>query len=136
MGMIAYFYRSHYVKNCEHIPEEQLYRVFVVKGGELVSDIVPSRIAYVTEELGKWYGETIIHDLFLKNCLEEGSPEQHLYIPISGLQNILREIISILESDEKPNQDVLSDLKSLRTTLLWILHNEEDSADYYYTYSW
>ena len=70
MGLDMYLTKRHYVQNWDHHPPERKIDITIKRGGKKHPFINPSKITYVTEELGYWRKANQIHAWFINHCNE------------------------------------------------------------------
>lgn len=80
MGLDMYLNKKTYVKNWDHMKDEDRHQVVVIKNGEKVEHIETDRIAYVVEEVMYWRKANHIHKFFVDNAQggEDDCREYHV----------------------------------------------------------
>lgn len=156
MGLDMYMSKKTYVKQWEHIPKEEQFKVTVKRNGKIYNNIKSDRISYVTEEVMYWRKANQIHDWFVKNCQNGIDDCRESYVTISDLRNLYNACKKVMEfnPDTHP-KDILptadgfffgntdydeSYYEDIKDTIEF-LEKEMDSdgnfsGDYYYQSSW
>ena len=152
MGLDMYLAKKTYVKNWDHMREEEKHTITVRKAGEVVSDIDPSRISHIEEQVMYWRKSNGIHNWFVEN-VQKGVDDCGTYY-VEGSQ--LEDLVSLCEDaignpdeaheflpsvpgfffgsteyDEWYFQDLQDTVDALRKVL-----TEEGLGDFYYHSSW
>ena len=152
MGLDMYLAKKTYVKNWDYMREEEKHTITVRKAGGVVSDIDPSRISYIEEQVMYWRKSNGIHHWFVEN-VQKGVDDCGTYY-VEGSQ--LEDLVSLCEDaignpdeaheflpsvpgcffgsteyDEWYFQDLQDTVDALRKVLA-----EEGLGDFYYHSSW
>lgn len=160
MGLDMYLSKKTYVQNWSHNPPEQNHQIEVKRGGVLRTDVKPSRITYITEQLAYWRKFNALHGWFVDNCgrgvdeCQEMSVEEE---KLEELLGILKEVSSNItkagellpptqgfffggdEVDEYYIEQVNSTIELIEGILKEQKLSEEygiHSGDFYYQASW
>jgi hypothetical protein len=105
MGLDMYLYKKTYVKNWEHMNEEHLHQITVLKNNE-PTHIKPKRIIYITEEVGYWRKANAVHKWFVEH-VQNGVDDCGEYeVELEQLKQLKQLCESVL-SDSSVAHDVL-----------------------------
>ena len=156
MGLDQYLYKKTYVKNCDHMKPEEQHEVIVKKGGEVLHDIKPERIANVTEDVGKWRKFNALHKWFVENCQDGEDDCREHYVSREQLTELLEILNKVKEFKHDPTNKELENLlpptsgfffggtaydeyyfdEVERTIEMLSELLKEEGGDYYYESSW
>jgi hypothetical protein len=108
MGLDMYLSKKTYVKQWEHIPDEQQFEVTVKRNGEIFDEIKSDRVSYIEEEVMYWRKANQIHDWFVKNCQNGVDDCRSSYVSVSDLRNLYDACKKVMEfNPDKHPQDIL-----------------------------
>jgi len=97
MGLDMYLTQKFYVKNWDHMQDDEKHSISILKGG-LPSSIPTERISYVETEEIYWRKANAIHRWFVDN-VQEGKDEcQDSYVSMEDLKDLLADITKVLDS--------------------------------------
>ena len=104
MGLDMFLEKKTYVKNWDFQKPEEKHEINVKKGGEVVKNIDPTKIKYITEEVGYWRKANAIHAWFVKN-VQGGKDEcQKSYVSKKQLQELLDTVKRVLANPSLANE--------------------------------
>lgn len=106
MGLDMYLTKKTYVKNWDHISEDQRYQVTVCQNGNAVNHIKPERITYITEELGCWRKANAIHQWFVANVQSDNDDCATYYVDPSQLIELLN-LVKQVQADHSLAESLL-----------------------------
>ena len=160
MGLDMYLNKKTYVQNWKHNPSEEHHQIEVKRGGVIRTDIKPSRITYIVEQVGYWRKFNALHGWFVDNCGRGVDECQEIYVEEEKLEELLETLKEVSsdftkssellpptqgfffgsdEVDEYYKQDVNSTIEVIEEVLKehelskqYGLH----SGDFYYQASW
>jgi hypothetical protein len=89
MGLDMYLSKKTYVRNWEHMSDDQKHSVVVTKGGQPVTSIKPERVSYIEEEVMYWRKANQIHNWFVTNVQEGNDDCKSYYVSGDQLQELL-----------------------------------------------
>lgn len=156
MGLDMYMYRETYVKNWEHMKEEEIHEITVKRGGEVRTDINPERISTISENIAYWRKFNALHNWIVQNCAGGRDECQKIYIShdqLGELYDILKQVhnnhslaeellptesgffFGSTEYDEYYFDQVKDTIEIFRPYINNILDGKENS-DFYYEASW
>ena len=98
MGLDMYLERRSYVKNWDFKGPEERFDVQVKRDGKTPGGIEPSRITYITEEMGYWRKANAIHQWFVDNCADGVDECQPIYVEIDMLKKLKEVCIEVRDS--------------------------------------
>lgn len=101
MGLDMYLKRKTYVKTWDHTPKEQKFEVSIKYAGKKCAFIKPSRITYITEEVGYWRKANHIHSWFVKNVQKGKDDCGEHYVPEDKLKELLKVCEKVKKDPEK-----------------------------------
>jgi len=156
MGLDQYLYKKTYVKNWDHMKPEEQHEVIVKRGGEVLHDIKPERIANVTEDVCKWRKFNALHKWFVENCQDGEDDCREYYVSREQLTELLEILNKVKEFKNDPTNEELEDLLPTTSGFFFggtaydeyyfdevertieILSEllKEEGGDYYYDSSW
>lgn len=100
MGLDMYLLKETYVKNWDHMTDEEKHQVTVLKNGVPVSHIKPERIYNVVEEVGYWRKANQIHKWFVDNTQDGEDRNGKSYVSEDQLKELLELCKTVLASCE------------------------------------
>lgn len=160
MGLDMYLSKKTYVQNWSHNPPEQNHQIEIKRGGVLRTDIKPSRITHIVEQVGYWRKFNALHGWFVDNCGGGDDICQEMYVgeeKLEELLGILKEVSSdISKADEllpptrgfffgsdEVDEYYIGDVNSTIELIEEVLKEHElskeyglHSGDFYYQASW
>jgi len=156
MGLDQYLYKKTYVKNWDHMKPEEQHEVIVKRGGEVLHDIKPERIANVTEDVCKWRKFNALHKWFVENCQDGEDDCREYYVSREQLTELLEILNKVKEFKTDPTNKELENLLPTTSGFFFggtaydeyyfdevertieILSEllKEEGGDYYYDSSW
>ena len=89
MGLDMYLTKKTYVKNWNHMKEEDRYAVMVMKGWQPCDHIKPARVSYIEEKIGYWRKANAIHNWFVKNVQDGNDDCGSYYVAQEQMQELL-----------------------------------------------
>lgn len=111
MGLDMYLTRQTYVQNWNHTKPENRVEITINKGRKPHPKIDPSKITYITEEVGYWRKANHIHKWFVDN-VQDGIDEcQRSYVSFEQLQELkelCKSVLGILETSEVSEKEVVT----------------------------
>jgi hypothetical protein len=96
MGLDMYLYKKTYVKNWDHMKEEERHEVTVKKNGQPVQSIKPERVSEVVEEVGYWRKANAIHQWFVDNVQDGKDDCASYYVSKEQLKELLGIVNQVL----------------------------------------
>jgi hypothetical protein len=153
MGLDMYLTKRHYVKNWDHNPKEQHYKITVKQGGKKCTAINTDKITYIVEDVHYWRKANAIHKWFVDH-LQDGDDDCKEYcVSQEILKRFLGNINAVLANpvlaDEllpstsgfffggtEYDEWYFKNLEETKTMLEAELAIENNMAQYYYTSSW
>lgn len=106
MGLDMYLYRKTYVKNWDHMKEEDLHQISVNLAKKKHPHIDVTKISEITESVGYWRKANAIHKWFVDNCQNGVDECQESYVSWENLEELLNICKQIIE-DPKKSEDLL-----------------------------
>lgn len=106
MGLDAWLYKEHYVKNWDF--EKTKNSVEVRRDGKIREDIDPKRIVTVTEEVAYWRKANAIHKWFIDKCADGDEGRRRMWVSTECLEELLKTVNKVLESCELVDGEVES----------------------------
>ena len=97
MGLDMYLYKKTYVKNWNHTSPESINYITIKQGGEERKDIKPSRISYITEEVGYWRKFNALHGWFVQNCGDGEDRCQEMHVSEDTMRELLETLKKVQE---------------------------------------
>lgn len=154
MGLDQYLSKKTYVKNWDHMKEEEKHIITVKKGNKKVDYINPNKISFITEEIGYWRKANAIHNWFVKNVQEGNDDCKEYYVSKENLETLLETIKEVLKSPDlkaeallpttegfffggtKYDDYYLETLKDSEKIIENAIKEQEKGGDIYYQSSW
>jgi len=100
MGLDMYLEKRRYVKNWEHMKDEQKHEVIVKLGGKVVESIKPERVSQITEQVMYWRKANHIHNWFVTHVQGGEDNCGDFYVSKESLTKLLRVCKFVLENSE------------------------------------
>jgi hypothetical protein len=155
MGLDMYLSQKHYVKNWDHMKDEERHHINITKGLRGKVDIDVDKISYITTEAGYWRKANQVHQWFVDNCQDGNDNCQESYVSAEQLIE-LRQVCKDVLADHSKAEDLLpiqqgfffggaeydeyyfEDLKETVTILdaALVKNSEGYYGDFYYQASW
>lgn len=88
MGLDMYLTRKTYVKQWDHIPQEEQFEVTVTKGGVPYLNSSDG-ISNISQEVGYWRKFNALHNWFVENVQDGRDECQEAYVPKEKLEELL-----------------------------------------------
>jgi hypothetical protein len=89
MGLDMYLTKDFYVKNWDHYKPEQRWDITVNRGGDVASEIDPSKISNITVDVAYWRKANAIHKWFVDE-VQGGTDEcQRSYVTPEQLADLV-----------------------------------------------
>jgi hypothetical protein len=96
MGLDMYLYRKTYVKNWEHMTDEE--KTNIVLTGDRTKGIDPKKISEIVEEYGYWRKANAIHQWFVDNVQDGEDDCKEYYVSEDKLKELLGLVNKVLDS--------------------------------------
>lgn len=96
MGLDMYLYRKTYVKNWEHMTEEE--KTKITFEGQRTKGIDTSKITEIIEEVGYWRKANAIHQWFVDNVQDGEDDCKQYYVSEDKLRELLSLVDKVLKS--------------------------------------
>ena len=151
MGLDMYLEKKTYVKNWDHMKDEEKTEVTIKKGGKEMTQIRTERISEITEEIAVWRKSNAIHKWFVDNVQEGEDDCKSYYVGKDQLKELLNEVKLVL-LDKDSADDILptqkgfffggneyddyyfEDMEYTKEILEKVMNESE--GDFYYSSSW
>jgi len=95
-----YLEKRTYVKNWDHMKEEEKHSILIKKGGKEVKEIKSKRISEIVEEMGYWRKANAIHAWFVKNVQNGEDNCKDYYVSKSQLKDLLNICEEVIKASE------------------------------------
>ena len=154
MGLDMYLTQKHYVKNWNHMRDDEKHNISILKGCAS-SGISIERICYVETEEICWRKSNAIHKWFVDNVQNGRDECQTSYVSTEDLEELLSCIVKVLDhKNEVVSDDILptqsgfffgdtvydewyyKDLERTERELARILSDSNSDCEFYYHASW
>lgn len=89
MGLDMYLTKKTYVKNWDHMKEEDRHAVMIMKGWQPCAHVKPERISSIEEEVGRWRKANAIHNWFVENVQDGNDDCESHYVSQEKMQELL-----------------------------------------------
>jgi hypothetical protein len=99
MGLDMYLTKKTYVKNWNHMSDDEKHNVSVE--GKSAKQIKPERITYIEEELGYWRKANQIHSWFVQNVQNGNDDCKQYYVDDNKLQELSDNCKAVLADHSK-----------------------------------
>jgi hypothetical protein len=96
MGLDMYLYRKTYVKNWEHMTEDE--KVKITLKGDRAKGIDVNKITEIVEEVGYWRKANAIHKWFVDNVQNGDDDCKEHYVDEDKLKELLSLVNKVLQS--------------------------------------
>jgi hypothetical protein len=101
MGLDMYLEKHNYVKNWDHLPEDQRWDITVSGGrGANPPTIQPERIKYIIEEVAYWRKFNALHNWFIQNCAGGTDDCTPVYVDPEQLEELLVLVQDVIATKE------------------------------------
>jgi len=98
MGLDMYLYRKTYVKNWEHMTEED--KTNIVLTGDRTKGIDTNKISEIVEEFGYWRKANAIHNWFVENVQGGVDDCKEYHVETFYLKELLNLVNKVLDSSK------------------------------------
>lgn len=100
MGLDMYLSKKTYVKSWDHTPENKEYQVTVLRGGKPVpkTQIDPTKISYIVEDVAYWRKANEIHNWFVKTVQSGNDNGGSYYVTRENLEVLLADVNTVLDA--------------------------------------
>lgn len=102
MGLDMYLSKKTYVKNWNHMSEEQKHKVTIE--GKKLKEIKPERISYIQEEVAYWRKANQIHNWFVQNVQDGNDDCRSYYVDPSKLEELVNLCKQVIEDNSKAEE--------------------------------
>ena len=109
MGLDMYLTKGYYVKNWDHMTDDEKHQITILKGGKPSSIPVEKISSIVTEEI-RWRKANAIHRWFVEKVQEGKDDCGDYYVSREQLQELLADVSKVLEIAQKPRHEVMARL--------------------------
>jgi hypothetical protein len=99
MGLDMYLTKKTYVKNWNHMSDDEKHNVSVE--GKSAKQIKPERITYIEEEVGYWRKANQIHSWFVQNVQNGNDDCKQYYVDDNKLQELSDNCKAVLAEHSK-----------------------------------
>lgn len=154
MGLDMYLNKKTYVKNWNHMSENEKHKVTIE--GKSAKEIKPERVTYIEEEVAYWRKANQIHSWFVQNVQNGNDDCRSYYVESSQLEELLESCKAVLEDNSKadtllPTQpgfffgdtgydewyfNQLEDTVEMIGNILEEMKENDTYYDFYYESSW
>ena len=153
MGLDMHLTRKFYVKNWDHMKDDEKHEISILKGG-VPSGIPTERICYIETEEVYWRKANAIHKWFVDNVQDGVDECQNSYVSRENLEDLLADVTKALDDKDVPDAERIlptgsgfffgstdydqwyyEDLERTKRELERIL-SEPDIGEFYYHASW
>jgi hypothetical protein len=110
MGLDMYLYKKSYVKNWDHMKNENKHKVTVKMGGKNRPDIKSERITYIVEEVAYWRKFNALHGWIVKNCADGVDECQEIHLGVEEIEQLLstlKKVSGIIKVSKKKKKNVV-----------------------------
>jgi hypothetical protein len=97
MGLDMYLTKRHYVKNWDHMTDEEKHEIKITKGGEPSKGIDTSKISGIVEDVMYWRKANAIHNWFVRNVQNGEDNCSEYYVNEEQLRELVDDCKSSLE---------------------------------------
>ena len=98
MGLDMYLTKKTYVKNWNHMSDDEKHNVSVE--GKSAKEIKPERITHIEEEIGYWRKANQIHSWFVQNAQNGNDDCGSHYVSVELLEQLLAVCKKVEEDNE------------------------------------
>lgn len=106
MGLDMYLTRKTYVKQWDHIPQEEQFEVTVTKGGVPYLNSSDG-ISNISQEVGYWRKFNALHNWFVENVQDGRDECQEAYVPKEKLEELLVILNEIKDGNIEKAEELL-----------------------------
>jgi hypothetical protein len=153
MGLDMNLVKKTYVKNWQHTPEDEKFKITITRGGKPCADIKPERIREIVEDVMDWRKANAVHGWIVEKVQGGVDDCGEYYFSKEKMRELL-EIVDKVLIDNSLAGDLLppttgfffgsydiddyylEDLKYTKEGLEKILKDNTTGDDYYYSSSW
>ena len=96
-----YLRKKTYVKNWDFQKKGEKHTVTVKKGNKVRTDIIPSRVSYITESVAQWRKVNHVHQWFVDNVQDGDDNCREYYVDREQLKELVDICKQVKESLEK-----------------------------------
>ena len=101
MGLDQYLTKKTYVKNWNHMSDDEKHDVSVE--GKSAKEIKPERITHIEEEIGYWRKANQIHNWFVQNVQNGNDDCGSYYVEVDKLEELSSNCKAVLTDNSKAN---------------------------------
>ena len=101
MGLDQYLTKKTYVKNWNHMSDDEKHDVSVE--GKSAKEIKPERITHIEEEIGSWRKANQIHNWFVQNVQNDNDDCGSYYVEVDKLEELSSNCKAVLTDHSKAN---------------------------------
>lgn len=102
MGLDMYLTKKTYVKNWNHMSDDEKHNVSVE--GKSAKEIKPERVTYIEEEVAYWRKANQIHNWFVTNVQNGEDDCRSYYVEASQLEDLVNRCKEVLEDNSKAEE--------------------------------
>ena len=102
MGLDMYLTKKTYVKNWNHMSDDEKHNVNVE--GKSAKEIKPERITHIEEEIGYWRKANQIHNWFVQNVQNGQDNCSSYYVDPSKLEDLVNLCKQVIEDNSKAEE--------------------------------
>ena len=102
MGLDQYLTKKTYVKNWNHMSDDEKHKVSVE--GKSAKEIKPERITHIEEEIGYWRKANQIHNWFVNNVQNGNDNCGTYYVGVEQLEELSKNCKAILADHSKADK--------------------------------
>ena len=102
MGLDMYLSKKTYVKNWNHMSEDEKHKVTIE--GKSAKEIKPERVTYIEEEVAYWRKANQIHNWFVENVQNGEDDCRSYYVEASQLEDLVNRCKEVLEDNSKAEE--------------------------------
>jgi len=107
MGLDMYLTQKFYVKNWDHMKDEEKHEISILRGG-VPSGIPTERICYIETEEIYWRKANAIHKWFVDNVQDGVDECQDSYVSRENLEDLLSAVTEVLDGSDLVDGDVVN----------------------------
>ncbi len=100
MGLDMYLTKKYYVKNWNHMKEEEKHHI-TIKKGDKISEIPTDKISEIIVDVLYWRKENAIHNWFVVNVQKGEDDCKEYYVSEEKLQELLNIVKEVLQNHGK-----------------------------------
>ena len=102
MGLDMYLNKKTYVKNWNHMSEDEKHNVTIE--GKSAKEIKPERVTYIEEEVAYWRKANQIHNWFVQNVQNGEDDCRSYYVEASQLEDLVNCCKEVIEDNSKAEE--------------------------------